>query len=165
MVKVSDTGHVTITPKNVSQRPQYDLDVIDAAGLAAAEVMDLLTINLNRTKDAEQAPIVRQRIINVHKGIREGLDQEKLSELTSHMLLWQLEKKRPEEVEAELNGNKQKSASLDRQQSLDIVQNFKGWVTEQVQAVPEQYRDNVAKDAEEYLLNARNLVFQEGHAH
>lgn len=165
LVRIDDNGNATVEARNISQRPQYDLDVIDAEGLTASEVMDLLTININRTKDADQEPIVRQRIINVNKGVRDGLDQTRLAELTEHMLLWQLEKKRPEEVEADLEGKKKSSASLDRHQSLDIVQNFKGWVNQQVQSVPEEYRDAVAKEAEEYLLTARNLVLQDGHNH
>lgn len=161
LVKIFDDGTIKVIPKNISQRPQYDLDVIDAAGLNASEVMDLLELNIARTKDAKQAPIVRQRVINVNRGIREGLDSARISELTEHMLLWQLEKVRPEHSENTKDSTDKNKLSLEKKQSINVVENFSGWVKEQANAVPEEYRDVVVKDAEEYLKQARNESFHD----
>lgn len=160
LVKIYDDGTVKVFPKNISQRPQYDLDVIDAEGLNASEVMDLLEININRTKEAKQAPIVRQRIVNVTRGIREGLDSARINELTEHMLLWQLEKARPEQSES-INGSTKNKLSLEKKQSINVVENFGGWVKKQASSVPEEYRETVVKDAEEYLKQARNESFHD----
>jgi len=161
LVKIDDNGQVGITPKNIHQRPQYDLDVIDSDGLNASEVMNLLEINLERTKEADSQPIVRQRITNVNRGIREGLDAERIAELTSHMLLWQLVKERPEDEGGKASTSKGEM-SLERSHSINVIESFGGWIKEKAAAVPEEFRDVVVKDAEEYLKQARDASFLDG---
>lgn len=164
LVNISDSGHVTFTSKNISQRPQYDLDVIDASELTAGEVMDLLEINLNRTKEANKAPIVRQRILNANRGVREGIDRAKIGELTEHMLSWQLEFPRTDK-EKTVATTSTKDMSLSNKHSVNVLESYKGWVKETAKSVPEEYRDTVVKDAEEYIRQAREASFQEGHSH
>jgi DNA repair exonuclease SbcCD nuclease subunit len=164
LVNVNDNGKVTFTPKNISQRPQYDLETIDANDLTATDVMDLLVVNLDRTTEAKKEPIVRQRIINANRGIREGLDRERINELTKHMLTWQLEFFRPEKDKT-AEPTKKGEMSLGNKHSINVLESYKGWVKEVAQSVPEEYRDTVVKDAETYIKEARESSFQEGHGH
>jgi DNA repair exonuclease SbcCD nuclease subunit len=164
LVKV-DEGVVSVTPQNISQRPQYDLDVIDASGQNASDVMDLLTININRTLEAEKAPIVRQKIINVNRGVREGLDIERINELTKHTLMWSLEKVRPEVEDSIAKKTTKGELSLGKKHSINVLESFDGWVKEQGKSVPEEYRDTVIKDAETYLKQARDQGLLDGHGH
>lgn len=163
LVQIDDDGKATWKPKNIHQRSQFDLDVIDAKGLNASEVMDLLEINMKRTMEVDDEPIVRQRILNVTRGIREGLDQERISDLSKHMLIWQLEKTRPEDSVPDGNETQVK-ASLDRKQAINIVESFNGWAKDQGTHVPDEYKDIVIKEAEEYLQSARNTNLGE-HTH
>lgn len=164
LVQIDDAGKATWKPKNIYQRPQYDLDVIDCDGLNASEVMDLLEINMERTKEANDAPIVRQKMINVNRGIKEGLDQQRITDLSKHMLIWQLEKTRPEDTLPGQDSENKAKASLDRKQAVNIVESFNGWAKDQGKTVPEEFKDIVIKEAEEYLKTAR-LSNLGDHAH
>lgn len=165
LVNISDNGEITITPQNIKQRPQYDLDIIDAAELTASDVMDLLVMNLDRTQEAEKAPIVRQRITNANRGIREGIDREKINELTSHMLVWQLEFPRVDK-ETVKKASTKGDLSLSTKHSVNVLESYQGWIKDAATSVPEEYRDVVVKDAETYIRDARENGFsKEGHAH
>jgi DNA repair exonuclease SbcCD nuclease subunit len=164
MVTIDDNGQSTFKAHDIKQRPQYDLDVIDADGKTASQVMDLLEISLNRTKEAEQEPIVRQRIINTNRGIRTSLDASKINELSAHMLSWQLEFPKSDRIEKDKVSSKNE-LSLGNKHSVNILSSYKDWITNVAKSVPEEYRDTVVKDAEEYIREARDKGFEEGHSH
>lgn len=165
LFKISDNGDVTVHPQNIKQRPQYDLDVIDAAELTASDVMDLLTSNLERTQEANQAPIVRQRITNANRGIREGLDRDKINELSAHMLSWQLEFSFPDKDTTKKTSTKN-NLSLSSKHSVNVLESYQGWIKDAASSVPEEYRDNVVKDAEAYIREARETgLNKQGHTH
>lgn len=161
LVQIEPNGEVKVTPKDIPQRPQFDLPVIDATDLNPSEIMDLLEINIERTVGLEQEPIVRQRITNSNRIIREGLDYERIDTLREHMLLWQLELLKPEVTVSE----KKVSASLNSNRSVSIIDNYKRFTEEAAKNVPEKYRDIVVKSAEDYLAKARDLSELEGHSH
>jgi DNA repair exonuclease SbcCD nuclease subunit len=164
MVTIDNNGQATFKAHDIKQRPQYDLDIIDADGKTANEVMDLLEINLNRTQEAEKEPIVRQRIINTNRGIREGLNKEKINELSNHMLMWQLEFPKSDKVNKDDISTK-KDMSLSNKHSVNILSSYKEWIGDVAKSVPEAYRDTVVKDAENYIREARDKGFEEGHSH
>lgn len=162
MFKIHPDGKVDVEAHNISQRSQFDLDVIDAIDLTPSDVMNLLEINTKRTLDTGDEPIVRQRIINAPRNIREALDRDKINELTSHMLMWQLEFSKPE---VDKTANSIEGLSIANRHSINIVDQYKTWSEERSKTVPEEYRDAVMADAEKYLQEARNLDLLEGHSH
>jgi DNA repair exonuclease SbcCD nuclease subunit len=164
LFKISPDGSVDVEGKNIKQRSQFDLDVIDAVDLSASNVMDLLEVNIARTQDSGDEPIVRQRIVNANRNIREGLDRDRIKELSSHMLLWQLEFIKPE-LESNKNLLKSNSLSLASRHTINIVDQYKNWAEEQSKNVPEEYRDSVLEDAEKFLKQARDLSLLEGGSH
>jgi DNA repair exonuclease SbcCD nuclease subunit len=117
LVEIEPNGHVTVTPKDIPQRPQFDLPSIDADGLKPYEVMDLLEVNMDRTTGLEMEPIVRQRIMNANKIIREGLDYSRIDVLKKHTLSWQLEFIKPQAT----NRDKAAAASLTNRRSVDLI--------------------------------------------
>lgn len=160
LVTVADNGSATFTANNIAQRPQYDLEVIDAETLTSSDLMNLLEENLKGTTETDAEPIVRQRIINASRGVKEGLDRDRIKELTSHMLVWQLEFQRNLVKKEEQKVN----ASLSKKHDVNILTSYKDWVSDVAKTVPEEYRDVVVKDAENYLREARDISL-EGHAH
>lgn len=164
LVKLDDDGRNTVQPFDIKQRPQYDLPPIDANGLTASEVMDKLQVNIETTMDADSAPIVRQKLLNVTSGIRQGLDMDHITELTKHMLYWDLSRKAPER-ESVLKDGKESRASLERRGGLNLLSSFKDWIKAEAEQVPEEYRDYVVKDAEKYIKEARNANLEKGHSH
>lgn len=105
LVEIYEDGTVEVFPRNIRQRPQYDFTPIDASELRSGEIQDIILDNLNRTRNMEKdgqfdplsAPILRQRVINADRSVREGIDRVLLSSKASHALRWQLEFMRPQE--------------------------------------------------------------------
>lgn len=161
LIQIEPNGKVTVTPKDIPQRPQFDLPIIDAADLNPSEIMDLLENNIERTVGLDQEPMVRQRIKNANRIVREGLDYNRINTLKEHMLLWQLELLKPEVSVSE----KKVSASLSSNRSVSIIDNYKRFTEEAAKNVPEKYRDIVVKSAEKYLAQARDLSELEGSSH
>lgn len=163
MFKIHEDGTVDVEPHNISQRSQFDLDTIDAIDLSASDVMEKIELNTKRTLETGDEPIVRQKIINATRSIREGLDRDRINELTSHMLIWQLEFNKPEHDSPK--NVKQEGISLTSRHSINIVDQYKTWAEDRSKTVPEEYREAVILDAEEYIAKARNLNLLEGHSH
>lgn len=154
LIEVEPNGKVTVTPQNIRQRPQFDLPTIDAQNLTASEVMDLLQINLETTVGLEQDPIVRQRIVNSTRLIKEGIDHEQLNEWKKHTLAWQLEHIKQEEADSTTVAG----ISLKDKRSINIIDNYKRFTDERAKTVPEEYREIVITSAEKYLKEARDLA-------
>lgn len=161
LIRLDDGGRNTVTPFDIKQRSQYDLAPIDAEGLTASEVMDQLEINIGTTLEADDSPIVRQKLLNVTAGVRQGLDMDHINELTKHMLYWDLSRKAPER-ESILQDGKENRASLEKRGSLNLLSSFKDWIKAEAEQVPEEYRDYVVKDAERYIKEARNASLEKG---
>lgn len=162
LVQIESNGHVTVTPKDIPQRPQFDLPVIDAADRSASDIMDMLEANLERTMDVDRAPIVRQRIKNATRVVKEGLDFSHIDELRKHTLSWDLKFTRPETTET-TDGVKA-SLSTERRQANNIIDNYKRFTEKAALKVPEQHREVVVEAAENYLKQARDLSeLQGGH--
>ena len=106
LVKIFPDGRTEIKFNNISQRPQYDLDIIDASGLSSSDVQDIMESHISSTLyddntglfDEDNAPIVRQKIINAPRSLRAGIDKQRIASLTKHMLHWDLSYSAPEEV-------------------------------------------------------------------
>lgn len=160
-VHISPDGETTFTPHNIHQRPQFDLPEINAEGKLFKNVMEELEINIKRTLETEEPPIVRQRIINMSKAVRDGLSAEAdtINDLTKHMLMWQLEKISPEHSTPTEKTNM--NLSLQTKGSNNIVDSFGDWIKSQTALVPDEYKETVTKDAETYLKRAREDSLKE----
>lgn len=158
LVEIEPDGTTTVTPQNIHQRPQFDLPVIDADSSTPSQIMDQILDNIDTTKDLDEAPIVRQKVINAQRLIREGIDYSVLKEKTHHMLSWQLEFTKPSETDK----TGKTKISLKNQRSINIIDNYKRFTENQASKVPEQYRDIVVESAEHYLEEARDLTELEG---
>ena len=77
------------------------------------------------------------------------------------MLTWQLEFHR---TDKELARQSTKNISLSNKHSVNIVSSYKDWVKDVANSVPEEYRDIVVKDAENYIKEARDAGL-EAHTH
>lgn len=163
LFQIASNGEVTTTPQNIKQRPQFDLDVIDAADLSPSAVMERLEQNIARTTSVDEEPIVRQRVINATRLIRESVDRKKLNDLTSHMLQWQLEFKKPEQDGKPFE---KQNISFNSSEASNIIDQYKNWAENESKDVPEEYRNIVLEKSEEYLKTARDLSLLEGgHQH
>jgi len=152
LVQVEVDGSVKFTPKNIKQRPQYDLKTIDAADLSAGDIMDLIEQHLEGTRETDQAPIIRQKIINTPRAIREGLDRSRINELSQHALQWQLEFSNILQLNTEKNHDDPKQLSFAKK--VNIVEQYSSWIKDYEKEIASEYKDIVVADAEAYLKRA-----------
>jgi hypothetical protein len=126
LVTVHDDGKVTVEPRYIRQRPQFDLAFIDASGMTGAEVEQAIRDNM-ASVDLTEA-LVRQRVINCPLPVRRGVDTAALAELAKDALIWQPEFTRPLEVDfAEATEKDAAVGSLSTAGSADLPGMFTGW--------------------------------------
>lgn len=175
---IHDDGTVEVEHHDVFQRPQQDLEVINAEGLLAPAVQELLIANIDDTRERElgadldviRAPIVRQRIINLPRSVAQGFDRKLIAERTAHMSEWVLETARPEEVDhaiAEVldeDGNPVENTqpSMSRGTSMNVVEAYKEWATSEqsrtLNELVEAERENVQRRAQGHLQEVHDLA-------
>lgn len=134
LVTINDNGNITVEPQYVEQRPQHDLEVIDATGLTGPEVEEKVRENVTQIDLA--GAIVRQRVINCPVSVRRGVDVKALTELTKDALVWQLEFVRPIAPDfAELSEKDAAVASLSTAGAADLPTMWGGWFDDYAKTV------------------------------
>lgn len=162
LITVHDDGSVDFTPKNIKQRPQYDLKTIDGDGRTAADIMDLIELNLSGTDEGD-APIVRQKVLNAPRSIREGLNRERIRDLTRHTLQWQLEfSSNAIQNTAHDDGDDSKVMSFNKK--IDVIGQYTDWAAVNTQNVPQEFRETVIEEAQKMLKKALETG-TDGHVH
>lgn len=165
LVKIFPDGTVTVENKDIKQRPQYDLPVIDASGLNSVEVQDIMESHIlstrvddgNNTFDIRTAPIVRQKIVNAPRSVRSGLDKIHIEKLTTHMLSWKYEFESEKIDYNESMDKKEGSASptLNRSSGAkaDIKLHFTDWAgsSKRLEALTGKSQEKVKKDSIRHL--------------
>jgi DNA repair exonuclease SbcCD nuclease subunit len=99
-IEINDSNDIVVTEHDIYQRPQFDLAVIDAAGLTGDEVFERIRTGL--VLDTANAPIVRQKVINISSAVRKTIPVDQLA--TSDFLQWQLRFARPEVIRHTVEG-------------------------------------------------------------
>jgi DNA repair exonuclease SbcCD nuclease subunit len=150
MVQVEVDGSVKFIPKNIHQRSQYDLKLIDAVDLNAGDIMELIEQNLAGTRETEDAPIIRQKVVNATRATRDALDRSRIAELSNHALQWQLEFTNNLVTKHEITDEKKLSFT----KKTNIVEQYSSWIKEYETNISSEYKDIVVADAEEYLKRA-----------
>lgn len=175
--ELTPNGELSVESRNIFQRPQFDLPVIDAEGLTATEFQELVAINIANTGadlelfDEVNAPIVRQRATNATRSLRKALDRRHLNDLSKNMLHWDLDLKSPapikrivtdegEVVEQSNEEQDEHTPSLaSENNSGGAVDYFDKWVngSSTLLNIPESHRPEVTTNARSHLANAENL--------
>lgn len=155
--EIGTDGTFTATPKQITQRPQYDFDIIDAKDLSASDVSDLVVANLHTTQlngstdfNSKTAPIVRQKIVNLSSSKYAGLDFKMIDNNTGHLMHWDLKHSPHEEArdnqntilhEGEITG------------SADVLKAYDDWAktSTALKSIDEEFRAKVAEDAKNYV--------------
>lgn len=172
LVTVHEDGSVDVDPRNISQRPQQDFEIIDASEMTSEEIQDMILSNIESTRNMElegqfdeaHAPILRQRVINATRAVREGIDRALLAKKAAHALRWQLEFMRPSEkplIKNALTEEEQKQVEEAQARALSIGKNS-GSVD-----IEEQFLDwaTKSKTLAQTAKEERRIVGEEGRRH
>lgn len=117
LVTIHDTGRVAIELRTIWQRPQFDLPAIDATGLSAADLHDIVIGNIGDTPlwDEESAlitgdggAIVRQVISNTVPAQRQALGARagRYANLTRDAAWWSITYEHPTNAQALPSGRR-----------------------------------------------------------
>lgn len=188
VVVPNDGGQAEVIPHDIKQRPQYDLEVIDAKELSPAEVEEQILAHLAETRNGEtgeqfdpkNAPIIRQRVINVPRSLREGIDRRRIADHASHALNWLLEFSRPEHVATSFGAIDTEAAELSPEDILaqastevndslsiknvgtvDMVDTYQKWTEESqtLRNLADEKREPVKDSAAEHLRAAQDAEY------
>lgn len=168
LISIYPNGTATKKFHNIYQRPQYDLSVIDAAGLTAPQLQERIEQNMLTTRRDEaigefnpnEAPIVRQKVINAPLSLRAGVDRSRIGQLSQHMLHWDLSYSAPERTARSASDEKKGDdvslarSGANRTGTLDY---FKQWSdeSEALKGMTEKQKEAVKKKAVAHLESVR----------
>lgn len=159
----------TLTPefKRIPQRPQIDFKVIDATKLSASDITDLITDNLDATLkdvpdgDWSNAPIIRQKVINMTPEKRRAMDNRLIAEDSSKALQWTLSIRSVEETEKD----KEKAEKTEKiGVSGNVESQFDDWLTDsdEYKRLHEGIRDKVADETKRFIKQGQESVLDVG---
>ena len=142
----------TMTPefKTVWQRPQHDLPLIDAKNLSVDDIDERIIGNLKQglsgSHDGTDAPILRQRIINISPAKKRSLDMTKIASLSKQALSWNLRTSTIEETE---QADERKAADM----GGSVSDRYNAWLgtSEAYKGVEESLKDDVAASTKRYI--------------
>lgn len=94
--EIDSKGNFTHKFFNVWQRPQFDLPVVDGAKLDSnSDITETIVGNVEKAMegydsfDISNAPIVRQKIVNITPAQKSGIDWREIEKHKKNMLSWQ----------------------------------------------------------------------------
>ncbi len=160
LLDIQPDGSVQVQPQYITQRPQFDLPVIDAAGWTGAQVEEAIRAHLAQV-DLTDA-IVRQVVTNCAASVRRGVDQPALARVAAPALMWLPEFRRPEPAAASAGGSGGDTVgdSLVTAGSADLPRAWNTWATSwlaRVEAAPALHPTVVA-EGHRHLVAASTAV-------
>lgn len=153
-------GSMTPEFKLVWQRPQNDLPVIDAADMSAADVDAIMKRNLDQglvgSHDGSDAPILRQRIINISPEKKRSLDMGEITREAKRALTWNVKTSTMEETERARSDD-------DSDQGGSVSDRYRRWLgtAPAYLGLDDSIREDVAADTKRYIEQGQEATFDE----
>ena len=156
----------TFTPEffTIAQRPQSDFRIIDALNLTAADVTDLIIKNLTTSHgfgeelNFKEAPILRQRVINLAPAKHQALDWKSITANSTHAMQWILHPATPADTE------KEKAAGQGVvTENTDILRVYEDWVekSEAITRVDKDNKELVVAQGRKLIESGRDGVLED----
>lgn len=146
---------------DIAQRPQHDLDLIDATGLTGEDVQERILSQLARTtQDAEGRPIrpiLRQRVTNLSPTVNQTVIRSALHKAASHGLTWRLDMKTLMETQEK---GERESLSLENRHSftgtgiLKMYEDFAGTQGDALAQFSADEKKEIIERGEKYIKQA-----------
>lgn len=154
----------TMTPEymQVSQRRQTDYPIIDAKGMTAGEISDVIVDRLHDSlmdvNGGVDMPILRQRIVNISLDKRKSLDLKSINDMSAGALTWKLATKTIEETEKEEAVKTRNSSN----ETGSIADRYSNWLDSS--AVYNEINDNmknqVKTNTQDYIRKSQEEVLE-----
>lgn len=161
---VYDDGSMAPEFKNVSQRPQIDLPVIDGSQMSPSDMTTLALSQLKETQvdgvewDEDTAPILRQKFKNVTPLQRKVIDWATIREESLHALDYQIRVATPEDTaDTQTKTPVDKTAS-----SSDMVEAFKKWKdkSEVLSDLEEDVRETIEAQTADFIRKGQDKLME-----
>lgn len=156
----------TFTPEffHTKQRNQNDFKIIDAANLTASDITDLIIKNLKNSHgygeglNFREAPILRQRVVNLAPAKHQSLDWKSISANSDHAMQWSLKTT----TQAEESNDPNKTDGL-ATENADILRVYEDWVdkSEAITRVSKDHKDLVVGQGRKLIESGRDGVLED----
>lgn len=164
-----DTSTKVFSPvfKNIPQRPQYDFPLIDASGFSSSDLTDIILGHLKTTQvtesndfDASNAPLLRQKIINISTSQYAGLDMKEIDRQRKHALYWKLEPTFKHTVVERDFSDSSKDFQKNVVVSSDLVEIFDSWKSNSktLGVVDESIRGKVIEQSKNFVRLGQDKI-------
>lgn len=165
MWTIDDNKKFSPTFYKLPQRPQFDLQAIDASTKTASEIEDIIVGQLEKLNDEltpitnENAPIVRQTIHNITPAKYVSIDWKKTTPYTKQFLTYGLRKDTIEkDTSTDSDEVKNDLAAIGKQQ--DIVESFDKWASHEDNLSDIENRDEIIDDSRKFLKKGQESVLE-----
>ena len=158
---VDASGVFTPEFRTVAQRPQYDLDTLDATGMSSQDISDTVVERVSkiaRDTDDNMAnkPIVRQKIANISVAQNAALDVKNIESHTKNFLSWTMPR-----TYASRSATTKSSTSTPAVSS-DPCTSYAQWVSsyEPLKDSDTTFVNNVVKKSKAFLKTGQEAVWE-----
>lgn len=169
---LDSSGSMTPTFHQVAQRPQFDLPLIDGAGLSSSEATEVVLANLRTTFTDEEgnsleevpefdpatAPILRQRYVNLSASTKAGMDQALISAAHAHAFSYSFHMV-PSKKEAAREDHSQ-LADIEHISANDVLSHYDDWLENSAAyaSTHESLRAEVREQTRAFIEQGRNAT-------
>lgn len=152
---ISPSGVFSPAPKKIAQRAQMDFAPINAEGLSAEEISDMIIENLKASQlngtefDSKVAPILRQKLVNISPAQSSSLNYATIEKNSQHALHWIVSK-----VAKDTDGQEVDVVQAgDISGSGDIVKVFDEWAkkSKTIEDTQKEIRDTVITQSRHFV--------------
>lgn len=161
------TGKFTPEFRKISQRPQYDFDLIDAKDLSSTEISDIIIKNLKNTQinknnvdfDDATAPILRQTIKDISLAKYSALDWKNIEENSKHSLNG-LPIKKIMSIDNNLTVKNKENPEII---TNDIIKIYDNWIknSSQIDKIDKSFKKQVIKQARDFMEIGKEKILDE----
>jgi hypothetical protein len=163
---IKSDGKFTSEAKTVFQRPQIDFSVIDTEDLSSSEISELIVNNLKKTQkndiefDQSDAPLLRQRLLNITTSKYSSLDWKAIHQNSQHALQWSLKKITNVDLTESANSNILSNEAI--LNSGDVVKVYDDWVknSQTLSETDESLREFVQEQSRNFIKQGQETSIE-----
>lgn len=161
---VDSSGLFTPEFRTVTQRPQYDLETLDASDMTSQEISDAVVERVSAIEQEvgdtlDTKPIVRQKIANISVAKNAALDVKNIELHTKNFLSWTMPR-----TYVSHSATKKSDTTSTPAVSSDPCVSYTKWVSsyEPLKDADTSFANNVVKRSKSFLKTGQEAVWEDG---
>lgn len=164
--EIKPDGTFTYELKTIAERPQYDFEIINASNLSSKELTETIVGRLKETQyngtefDEAQAPLLRQRVINLDASKYSGLDRRLIQQNTAHAFSFELKQLTKSEQIQEATKNVTEEIDY---KGNDIMEIYDDWIqkSKSFNNTDDKIKETIKKQTRDFLEIGQEVVLND----